>query len=64
MKIIINESQFKKLVGENIKCKCGHSWKNEKNDKQPYLCHICGWDHKSRKYNDDELFNFWKNYKD
>ena len=34
MKIIITEKQAEKLFGEKIKCKCGHSWVKEKEDKQ------------------------------
>jgi|LakMenEpi03Aug12_release.lakeMendotaPanAssembly.Ray.scaffolds.fasta_scaffold12381_13 hypothetical protein len=60
MKIIITEKQADKLFGEKIKCKCGHSWDKEKKDKHPNLCHICGWDNKTNKYNDEELFNFWE----
>lgn len=61
MKIIITESQAEIIMGNNkISCnKCKHSWKKEKNDKHPYLCHTCGWDNKSKKYNDTGLFNFW-----
>ena len=51
MKIIITEKQADKLFGEKIKCKCGHSWDEEKKDKHPNLCHSCGWDNKSKKYN-------------
>lgn len=60
MKILITEKQAEKLFGENIKCKCGHSWVKEKSDKQPYLCHMCGWDQKNSKYDDISLFKFWK----
>lgn len=60
MKILITEKQAEKLFGENIKCKCGHSWVKEKDDKQPYLCHMCGWDQKNSKYDDISLFKFWK----
>lgn len=61
MKILITEKQAEKLFGEKIECKkCEHSWTKEKNDKHPYLCHMCGWDNKTNKYNDKELFNFWK----
>jgi hypothetical protein len=60
MKIIITEKQADKLFGEKIKCKCGHSWVKEKGDKHPMLCHNCGWDNELEKYNDKELFNFWK----
>lgn len=62
MKIIITEKQLKILTGEKIKCKCSHSWTKKKNDKHPYLCHICGWDSDKKTYNDKELFHFWKNY--
>ena len=51
MKIIITEKQADKLFGQKIKCKCGHSWDEEKKDKHPNLCHICGWDNKTNKYN-------------
>ena len=64
MKILITEKQAKKLFGEKIKCKCGHSWVKEKKDQQPCLCHMCGWDQKNKKYNNKELFKFWKNNKD
>jgi hypothetical protein len=60
MKIIITESQEKQLFNRNIKCQCGHSWKMEKKDKHPFLCHWCGWDQRQEKYNDKELLNFWK----
>jgi hypothetical protein len=60
MKILITEKQADKLFGEKIKCKCGHSWAKEKEDKDPYLCHMCGWDSKKDSYNNKELFNFWK----
>ena len=60
MKIVITEKQAEKLFGEKIKCKCGHSWSKEKKDKQPYLCHMCGWNQKNTKYDDVSLFKFWK----
>lgn len=60
MKILITEKQYKKLTKEEIKCKCGHSWEIEKDDKHPNLCHNCGWDSESKKYNNKELLNFWK----
>ena len=63
MKIIITEKQADKLFGEKIKCRCGHSWNKEKNDKEPFLCHICGWNQKESIYKNKELIKFWKNYK-
>jgi len=62
MKIIITEKQLEKLVGDKIVCKCGHSWKKEKDDEHPFLCHSCGWDQKEEKYNKKELKKFWDNY--
>lgn len=63
MKIIITEKQEKRIFGEKIKCKCGHSWIRENNDDHPYLCHSCGWNQKSMEYDFDELKKFWENYK-
>lgn len=63
MKILITEKQAEKLFGEKIKCRCGHSWNKEKNDKEPFLCHICGWNQKESIYKNKELIKFWKNYK-
>lgn len=63
MKILITETQAEKLFGEKIKCKCGHSWVEEKTNQHPFLCHMCGWDQKNKKYNNKELFKFWKNNK-
>ena len=62
MKIIITEKQAEKLLSKEIKCdKCDHKWITEKNDKNPFLCHDCGWDNKKKKYDNKELLNFWKN---
>lgn len=62
MKIILTEKQIKKLGSEKVTCpKCEHSWAIESNDKFPYLCHDCGWDDLEDRYNEKELFNFWKN---
>ena len=56
MKIIITEKQADILFGNEIKCsKCDHSWKKEKGDKHPYLCHSCGWDSESKKYNKEKI---------
>lgn len=61
MRYIITETQYKRL--HEVKCdKCGHSWKIEKGDEFPHLCHGCGYDNKTKKYNPTELANFWKNY--
>jgi hypothetical protein len=63
MKIIVTEEQAKLLIEGKIKCpKCDHSWVKEKDDKHPNLCHSCGWDSKSNKFNKTELKKFWKNY--
>ena len=50
---------MEKFKPENIKCKCGWEWVTEKNDKYPYLCHECGYDSKTHKYNFKAL-NDWK----
>jgi len=62
MKIIITEKQAEKLLSKEIKCdKCDHKWITEKKDKNPFLCHDCGWDNEKKKYDNKELLNFWKN---
>lgn len=67
MKILITQEQFNLLnetKKEKVYCsKCDHSWEIEKKDKHPHLCHMCGYDSKSKKHNYEELENFWKNYK-
>ena len=67
MKILITKKQLE-IIRENdskkFNCdKCKHSWYIEKEDKYPYLCHMCGYDSHKKKYNYKELENFWKNYK-
>ncbi len=43
-----------------MKCKkCNWSWKIEKDDTNPYLCHKCGYDSLLNKY-DMKSFNKWK----
>jgi len=55
MKILISEKQADRIFNDKIECeKCEHSWKKEKSDPQPFLCHDCGWDDK------ENLFKFWK----
>jgi hypothetical protein len=67
MKIIITKEQLETLRENDSKgfnCdKCNHTWKIKKKDKHPYLCNMCGYDSHKKKYNYDELENFWKNYK-
>jgi len=67
MKILITQEQFnslKETKKEKVSCsKCDHSWEIEKKDEHPHLCHMCGYDSKSKKHNYEELENFWKNYK-
>jgi ribosomal protein L37AE/L43A len=67
MKVIVTQKQLEQIrenASKKFSCeKCDHSWKIEKEDKHPYLCHMCGYDSHKKKYNYDELENFWKNYK-
>ena len=67
MKIIITEQQYRLLSEQTKKfdCKkCDHSWKIEKDDNDPYLCHMCGYDSKNEKYDYDKLEGFWDNYRE
>ena len=67
MKVIVTQKQLQQIrenASKKFSCeKCDHSWKIEKEDKHPYLCHMCGYDSAKEKHNYDELENFWKNYK-
>jgi hypothetical protein len=57
---ILNE--VKNLVNEFIseKCfNCGWTWKIEKDDKNPSLCHKCGYDSKEKKF-DYKSLEDWK----
>lgn len=61
MKILISEDQAKYIFGQKYICpKCKHSWEIEKKDKDPKLCHWCGWDDDEENYDDNKLLNFWK----
>jgi len=67
MKILVTKEQLD-IIRENdskkFNCdKCEHSWKIKPEDKFPYLCNMCGYDSHKKKYNYEELENFWKNYK-
>ena len=69
MKVIITQKQLQQIrenASKKFSCEgenCDHSWKIEKENKHPYLCHMCGYDSAKEKHNYDELENFWKNYK-
>ena len=69
MKVIITQKQLEQIrenASKKFSCEgknCEHSWDIKKEDKHPYLCHMCGYDSHKKKYNYDELEDFWKNYK-
>lgn len=69
MKVLITQKQLEQIrenASKKFSCEgknCEHSWDIKKEDKHPYLCHMCGYDSHKKKYNYDELENFWKNYK-
>ena len=47
MKVIVTQKQLENIrenTTKNFSCeKCDYSWKIEKEDKFPYLCHMCGY---------------------
>ena len=69
MKVIVTQKQLEQIrenTSKKFSCEgknCEHSWDIKKEDKHPYLCHMCGYDSHKEKHNYDELENFWKNYK-
>jgi hypothetical protein len=51
------------LLKENKVCKnCFHSWEIESSDKNPYLCHVCGFDNKELVFKIKELKDWQKNH--
>ena len=67
MKIIVTKEQLD-VIRENdskeFNCdKCDHSWEIEPKDKNPYLCHMCGYDSHKKKHNYEELEKWSKKYK-
>ena len=57
--MVVDGGNMKKFKPEDITCKCGHEWVTEEKDSHPYLCHDCGYDSKTHKYNFKAL-NDWK----
>jgi transcription initiation factor TFIIIB Brf1 subunit/transcription initiation factor TFIIB len=49
------------MINENnVKCfNCGWTWEIETDDKNPFLCHKCGYDNKEKKFDYKSLEN-WK----
>ena len=57
---IIRE-ELEKVLSEDIICKnCKWSWEIEDEDKNPYLCHKCGFDNNQNKFDYVELKK-WQN---
>lgn len=53
---VINEEK----TNISISCpKCDHGWTIDSEDKDPYLCHTCGYDKLERKYEPEKLAK-WK----
>ena len=60
--IVTNPSVMTENLQQEINCTaCGHSWEVEPGDDNPYLCHMCGYDVLEKKYNKEELNDFWAN---
>lgn len=60
--IVTNPSVMTENLQQKINCTaCGHSWEVESGDDNPYLCHMCGYDVSEKKYNKEELNDFWAN---
>ena len=56
--MILNEEykkRLKELSGIIVCDNCFHSCEKEKEDKNPYLCHTCGYDSENKKFNIEEL---------
>lgn len=42
--------------------KCHHNWDITSDDKNPYLCHNCGWDHGVHHYRSYALEKWLQTY--
>ena len=48
-------------IGEKVNCeKCDHSWDIEKDDKEPYLCHMCNYDNAKKEFLDEKWSEKYK----
>jgi ribosomal protein L37E len=53
--------KIKEGVSNHITCKsCGWEWKIESDDKNPHLCHKCGYDNEKNEF-DNVALSAWKN---
>jgi hypothetical protein len=55
------KNRLSKLSGRVSCSNCFHSWDKEKGDKNPYLCHRCGYDIEDKKFRVDELKKWIEN---
>jgi hypothetical protein len=47
--------------GKTITCQnCFHSWEKTPSDKTPYFCHVCGFDNKTKEFDQDKLKDWMK----
>lgn len=49
------KNRLKELSGLIVCDNCYHSWKKEKEDKDPHLCHVCGFDSEQDQFRIEEL---------
>lgn len=46
-------------VSDKCTCRnCGHEWKIDPNDKDPKLCHMCGYNNETREFELDKLMRY------
>lgn len=49
----------------DVTCKnCGHAWDIRPEDKEPHLCHMCGYDQKKKEFFHDKVIEFWQDFLD
>lgn len=49
------KKRLKRLSGLIVCDNCYHSWEREKGDKDPNLCHVCGYDSENKKFEIEKL---------
>jgi hypothetical protein len=57
----ILESVFVESEGKSVTCQnCFHSWEKTPSDKTPSFCHVCGFDNKTKEFNQEQLKDWMK----
>ena len=58
---VVKYNVLLEISKKGVTCeKCGHSWDIEKDDENPYLCHLCDYDNKKKQFLDEKWSEKYK----